>query len=386
MNNKRFYDISDNLAIEILKRDSSLDEFENPHDIVLAVLRTLNIIQREDKAKAEGGVALGVDLSMRIVKICEASKAVIEDVASDLHKSLYVVPTSYQVGCVFSVLNRLQPIDDPRLNPDAAVKTYKSIESAPTRTQKRDCSIIALAIACKVSYKKAAEALRKAGKPDNVGAPTFQILEGIQNLGYQYKRISMRHYIDQYPKCERFLKSVTPTHVERFPEAFADERDHNQVWITTNHVMAFTGSVEDWSKKRALRAIWIYDVFLPGEQPKPDEAYIENNAWDHDHKIEPAKPREPLTFTCELALDDFVCDWNNRVSQQYAITEDDAEQMLREHWVDRNVGTNNQQLIIVIPEHMWAKQGTFYLDKEGRMSFYCRTGEWTKWAPMRWTP
>ena len=207
---------------------------------------------------------------------------------------------------------------------------YTELTESGGHSQDNDCSIATLAILCRTTYKKAADALRKAGKKDDLGAPVRIIREAIKLLGYDAHLLSVRHYIDQYPPYARGLKNVTAYHPDRFPKAFMDPSDGNQMWVTCNHVFAFCdGWVEDDRWDSHAHVYQIYDVFPKGKQPKPDDAYKSTFKAAKPSKTIKLPPVKYPTFACDDDRNAFVNEWNRRADDKHQIDTSKADIVLK---------------------------------------------------------
>ncbi len=73
---------------------------------------------------------------------------------------------------------------------------YDSLRDESTaRGEKKDCAVIALAVACRVDYATAHEALRLSGRKDKDGTPFDVTRAAVTRLGYKlhaYKRTTQK--------------------------------------------------------------------------------------------------------------------------------------------------------------------------------------------------
>ncbi|HET8686249.1 MAG TPA: hypothetical protein VFM18_06245 [Methanosarcina sp.] len=140
---------------------------------------------------------------------------------------------------------------------------YRSVKSASTETN--DCSIVAVAAVCDVSYEAAKAALKEQGKKENKGAATSQIKAAVELLGKATKSVSIHDIINKYPlpHCN-VLKGITTHHPERFNAVWKDGKKY--LLFTRGHVLAVTDGVNhDWTKGRAIRLKCMYEVVDKGE-------------------------------------------------------------------------------------------------------------------------
>ena len=130
--------------------------------------------------------------------------------------------------------------------------------------EKDDCSVIAVASACSVTYTEAHAALEKAGRKQGKATPISVTEEALRSLGFSAKMMlgrEVRKNIDTYPHPHNHLKNVTTHHPRRFPEVWENYHP-NMLWFTRDHVLSVKdGKVQDWSINNSLRVtqIWLVE-------------------------------------------------------------------------------------------------------------------------------
>lgn len=73
-------------------------------------------------------------------------------------------------------------------------KHYESFNKASQRKgETNDCSVIALAAVCAISYDKAHELMSQAGRKKGQGAYTWQTAQAIRWLGYDVEVVKTKH-------------------------------------------------------------------------------------------------------------------------------------------------------------------------------------------------
>src|SRR5688572_11021759 len=117
-----------------------------------------------------------------------------------------------------------------------------------------DCAVIAVSIACGVTYETAHAALKAAGRQDRKGTYAHQTVKAIESLGFRVRtwdRKELRSMIDSYPGIHATHKNITTHHPRRFAKAW--EGSGNLLLRTQRHILACKdGTVHDWSINRSL--------------------------------------------------------------------------------------------------------------------------------------
>ena len=73
-------------------------------------------------------------------------------------------------------------------------KHYESFNKASRRKgETNDCSVIALAAVCAISYDKAHKLMYQAGRRNRDGAYTWQTVQAIKSLGYDVEVVKTKH-------------------------------------------------------------------------------------------------------------------------------------------------------------------------------------------------
>lgn len=124
----------------------------------------------------------------------------------------------------------------------------------------KDCSVVAVAIACGVDYEVAREALAAEGRQERTGVYTGQILRAVKRLGKDCKEVASTDFIYQYPGVHSKLKSVTTHHPDRFKKVW--ENGKTYLLMTSRHVLTVQNGVNhDWTRGSSKRVQEIYEVF-----------------------------------------------------------------------------------------------------------------------------
>ena len=173
---------------------------------------------------------------------------------------------------IFSVLGTLRGMREqaPALN--EVLTGFGDVSRISQARQDNDCSIISTAIACRISYAEAARALRSRGKKDHRGMMTTDILEALDDLGFEHRRLPLGYYLEKLAGHTPHAEHLTTSHVEKFPEVFSNPADRRQIWFTRGHVFTFTGKVEDASPCRKTHVNCVFDVFPKGQHPPRAES------------------------------------------------------------------------------------------------------------------
>jgi hypothetical protein len=123
-----------------------------------------------------------------------------------------------------------------------------------------DCTVVAVAAACQVTYDVAHAALLKEGRKPRRGAVRSVTHRAIRALGFELERIDVvERFIKHYPKAHQILRSVTTHHPDRFKSVWTDGETY--LMHVRQHVLTIRNGVNmDWSRGRALRARMVYRI------------------------------------------------------------------------------------------------------------------------------
>lgn len=122
-----------------------------------------------------------------------------------------------------------------------------------------DCTVVATAAVCGISYEEAHAACAKFGRKARKGMKRPQYLEAIKSLGFVVETVSMRDIIAKYPGNHKNLKSITTHHPARFNNVWRD--GNNYLLNQKAHVSAcVNGELHDWAVGRMKRVIFAYKV------------------------------------------------------------------------------------------------------------------------------
>jgi hypothetical protein len=150
-------------------------------------------------------------------------------------------------------------------------KAYQEIRAVgDTMNERQDCTVIALALLCSTSYKRAHKALATAGRRSRCGCKTPVIKAAIEALGYtvrEWSKAEHEEMMDSYglPASKR-VRTITTHHPRQTSQgegvAEAWEGTHpNMLFITAKHCAAYKDNVvQDWALNRALYVKEIWEV------------------------------------------------------------------------------------------------------------------------------
>ena len=114
-----------------------------------------------------------------------------------------------------------------------------------------DCTVIAVAIAGKVSYEMAHSVLKKCGRKDRSGASVQAVSAALGSIGAEEIELCTM-------KLEYKNKgvSLTPNNIVKVLSKY-----RNYIAYTCNHAIAIRkGVVEDWTEGKRHRIIEVYEV------------------------------------------------------------------------------------------------------------------------------
>lgn len=136
---------------------------------------------------------------------------------------------------------------------------YRSKQlSSDAFNEKRDCAVLALSFALKITYAAAHDLCREYGRKNGHGMENWQIWNLLKDkAGISSKNaVPPSAFIKRYPGTHKNLKSVTTHHTTRFPEAW---QDGERYLVFTNSHIAYieNGVLHDWTGGRAFRVMKI---------------------------------------------------------------------------------------------------------------------------------
>lgn len=121
----------------------------------------------------------------------------------------------------------------------------------------KDCTVIALAQLCGLTYLQAHKAMAKHGRKPKRGASN--LTNAINDQSYRLKHIDPAVFIAKYPGRHSTLKHITTHHMSRFAEVWDDGNDY--LLRCRNHVaVIIAGSNHDWSQTRKMHIQQIFKV------------------------------------------------------------------------------------------------------------------------------
>jgi len=156
-------------------------------------------------------------------------------------------------------------------------KVYRRINNiGASMNERQDCTVIAIAIACGVTYQEAHKALKDAGRRSRCGCKPAVSKKAIKALGYtvrqwtaREKQAMMRSY--GLPPSKR-VTNITTHHprqtsqTDQVSDAWQDTHS-NMIFATSKHMLAFKDhEVHDWSINRALYVKMVWEIDKVGEK------------------------------------------------------------------------------------------------------------------------
>lgn len=121
---------------------------------------------------------------------------------------------------------------------------------------KKDCTVIAVALATQNTYEVAHAALKEAGRKDGKGAKWNVQEAALTLLGFKATRWDFMEHVSKYAGWDGHgLKCMTSYHPQRKPELFEKGSVPAVIYCRT-HDHAFVvmdGKTEDWSHDNYLR-------------------------------------------------------------------------------------------------------------------------------------
>lgn len=128
-----------------------------------------------------------------------------------------------------------------------------------------DCTVVATAAVCGISYEEAHAICAKFGRKTRKGMRRVQYLEAIRSLGFEVEAVPVFKIIAKYPGNHKNLKSITTHHPARFNNVWRD--GSNYLLNSNGHVSAcINGELHDWAVGRMKRVIYVYRVSKPYQQ------------------------------------------------------------------------------------------------------------------------
>jgi hypothetical protein len=123
-----------------------------------------------------------------------------------------------------------------------------------------DCSVVAIAVLCGVTYQEAHAAMKAQGRKDRQGAYDFQIIRAARSFGKSIQRVEVQSIIDQFPGNHKTLKSMTTYHPIRFRKVFESMVGSYMVFTSCHVCSLVDGKIIDWSNDKALRVTSMFEV------------------------------------------------------------------------------------------------------------------------------
>lgn len=133
---------------------------------------------------------------------------------------------------------------------EARMKKYMKNKAAPYRKRQnetRDCSVIAVAIVARMTYKEAHTAMKEAGRRDKRGAHTHTSVYAIRKAGFSVKEVKNM-------KQKNGSKYTPKTIGKKFKKGY-------YICVVDGHIFAVVnGIVEDWTDGRQHHITDAYKV------------------------------------------------------------------------------------------------------------------------------
>ena len=131
-------------------------------------------------------------------------------------------------------------------------------KESETHGEHNDCSVIAVSVACGITYQEAHKAMAEQGRKNNDGSNPTSILKAIRMQGFHTESVEPCEIIDRYPGVHSGLRHITTHHPERFAKHWPSG---TYVVFTRGHVAAIVDGVTvDWTHGRARRVKMIYKI------------------------------------------------------------------------------------------------------------------------------
>ena len=127
---------------------------------------------------------------------------------------------------------------------------YQKLKKARYRKQmneRNDCSVMALAITCRLTYKRAHEIMAYFGRRPRKGANTFSILSAAKSLGFEVTAVNN---LVQGSGCGYTVNTIGEKCKSGYYMAFVN-----------GHVLGVVnGDVYDWTEGRRHRIKEVYKI------------------------------------------------------------------------------------------------------------------------------
>jgi hypothetical protein len=157
----------------------------------------------------------------------------------------------------------------PRIKRVAASETYGELsKDSRSFDEKKDCAVIAVAVACEVSYAEARAALAAAGRKDKSGTQFLITREAIESLGFRLRQwtfTEVTEFLRSYPGNQYLegYKTITTHHPRRFPKIW--KGTGTLLFRVSGHICCCKdGVVHDWAVNASLRVHTILSVEKAG--------------------------------------------------------------------------------------------------------------------------
>jgi hypothetical protein len=150
-----------------------------------------------------------------------------------------------------------------RIKRDGPSKTFTSLYiEAEVRSEKNDCTVMAITILTGLPYFTVHCAFTAAGRKRGKGASFWVQKLACEALGFRLVKMPTGEriaIIKEYPGAHKGLSCITTHHPRRFPKVWANKPP--MMFHVAGHVAAFKdGTVHDWTVNSAKRVIDIYTV------------------------------------------------------------------------------------------------------------------------------
>jgi len=130
------------------------------------------------------------------------------------------------------------------------VKQYHRLKKSPYREvmgERNDCSVMAVALICKVTYEQAHNFMKEAGRDHGEAATVQAILDVIKGEGFTVLKIQE----PRQPNGYRYTPKTVPRHF----------KNGRYLCTTRDHAFALIdGKVEDWAHNRRYYIKTMYRI------------------------------------------------------------------------------------------------------------------------------
>ncbi|MCH9712597.1 MAG: hypothetical protein K0U20_08255 [Proteobacteria bacterium] len=138
------------------------------------------------------------------------------------------------------------------------MNTYNEAKDQKFSNETNDCSVVALSIACDISYADAHAALAARGRPARRGAYTHQSIDAAKDLGYTVHELEGDELVNPETGC-----GYTATTIGQLCK-----KGRFMVQVHRHIFAVVDGQVQDWTKGRRHRVKRVMEVTTGAAKPK----------------------------------------------------------------------------------------------------------------------